>query len=152
MNVRSLVLATSAVLAATGCSDPNFEKRNDGVIVFNGEASSSRNMDESRGVFVREGDCILFETTDGTRVAPVLFEGVSFGNRDRPRAGLLVFDQEYLVQGLTTSSPLLDADSAMQLAATCGAPLAFASAVSPIDDGLQPQVPPLPEGEPKGGD
>lgn len=65
MNVRSLVQATSAVLAATGCSDSNFEKREDGVIVFNGEASSSWNMDESRGVFVREGGCVLFERHTG---------------------------------------------------------------------------------------
>ncbi len=148
MNVRSLVQATSAVLAATGCSDSNFEKRDDGVIVFNGEASSSRNMDESRGVFVREGGCVLFETSDGRRVAPVLFEGIRFGDQDLPEEGLLVLGREYRVQALTNGSPLLEDDSADQLAAECGAPLAFAGAVSPIEDGFDPKLPPTPKAFP----
>ena len=148
MNVRSLVLATSAVLAATSCSDPNFEKRDDGVIVFNGETSPSRNMDESTGVFVREGACVLFETSDGRRVAPVLFEGIRFGNQDLPEEGLLVLGRKYRVQALTSGSALLGDDSADQLAAECGAPLAFTGAVSPVEVGFDPKLPPRPKAFP----
>ena len=148
VNARSLMLATFAVLAATGCSNSSFELRNDGVIVFDGKTSSLRNMDESTGVFVREGGCVLFETSDGRRVAPVLFEGIRFGDQDLPEEGLLVLGREYRVQALTSGSPLLEDDSADQLAAECGAPLAFAGAVSPIEDGFDPKLPPTPKAFP----
>ena len=139
----TLALVSSTTLA---CAAAEFEKRDDGVVVFHGERSTSSSMTESVGRFTSDDGCVYFESSNGGRVVPVLFEGIRFGERDDPAAGRLVFDRMYRVQALNHTSPLLDSDSARTLAEVCGAPLSFTGAVLPDGSRPAPMPPPDPPG------